>query len=96
MGGTGSGPIVPPPKSRVRRGLALPFFPLFVYNEAWKGVCLPVKKFLKAFYLLIVGLVVFTGALIIAKGARQHGEPTASAAQTMRAIPLDEENDSAA
>ena len=54
------------------------------------------KKFLKAFYLLIVGLVVFTGALIIAKGARQHGEPTASAAQTMRAIPLDEENDSAA
>ena len=54
------------------------------------------KKFLKAFYLLIVGLVVFTGALIIAKGARQHGEPTASAAQTMRTIPLDEENDSAA
>ena len=54
------------------------------------------KKFLKAFYLLIVGLVVFTGALIIAKGARQHGEPTASAAQTMRAILLDEENDSAA
>ena len=57
---------------------------------------MPVKKFLKAFYLLIVGLVVFTGALIIAKGARQHSEPPISAAQTMRTIPLDEENDSAA
>ena len=57
---------------------------------------MPVKKLVKALYVLIVGLVVFTGALIIAKGARQHGEPTASAAQTMRAIPLDEENDSAA
>ena len=76
--------------------MALPFFPLFVYNEVWKGVCLPVKKFLKAFYLLIVGLVVFTGALMIARGMRGEEKATASVAPAVREIPLDDENNSAA
>ena len=52
---------------------------------------MPVKKLVKFLYVLIVGLVVFTGALIIVKGAREP-EP----AQITRTAPLDQEPDSAA
>ena len=54
------------------------------------------KKLVKFLYVLIVALVVFTGALIIVKGAR---EPEPSAAETVeitRTAPLDQEPDSAA
>ena len=57
---------------------------------------MPVKKLVKALYVLIVGLVVFTGALMIARGM-QGGETTmAPDAPAAREIPLDDENDSAA
>jgi len=32
------------------------------------------KSFLKLFYVLIVAIVVFTGALLIAQGMNEHGE----------------------
>ena len=54
------------------------------------------KKFLKAFYLLIVGLVVFTGALMIARGTRAGEATQAPDAPAVREIPLDDDNDSAA
>ena len=57
---------------------------------------MPVKKFLKAFYLLIVGLVVFTGALMIARGTRAGEATQAPDAPVVREIPLDDENNSAA
>ena len=57
---------------------------------------MPVKKFLKAFYLLIVGLIVFTGALMIARGMRAGEATQAPDAPVVREIPLDDENNSAA
>ena len=57
---------------------------------------MPVKKLVKFLYVLIVGLVVFTGALIIVKGAREPEPRTAEPAQSTRTAPLDQEPDSAA
>ena len=54
------------------------------------------KKLVKFLYVLIVGLVVFTGALIIVKGAREPEMLAAEPAQSTRTAPLDQEPDSAA
>ena len=35
------------------------------------------KSFLKLFYVVIVAIVVFTGALLIAQGTREHEEKKA-------------------
>ena len=57
---------------------------------------MPVKKLVKFLYVLITGLVVFTGALIIVKGAREPQPSAAESAQITRTVPLDQEPDSAA
>lgn len=57
---------------------------------------MPVKKLVKALYLLIVGLIVFTGALMIARGTRAGEATQAPDAPAVREIPLDDDNDSAA
>ena len=57
---------------------------------------MPVKKLVKALYVLIVGLVVFTGALMIARGMQGGETAKAPDARAAREIPLDDENDSAA
>ena len=54
------------------------------------------KKLVKFLYVLITGLVVFTGALMIARGMRGEEKATASVAPAVREIPLDDENNSAA
>ena len=57
---------------------------------------MPVKKLVKALYLLIVGLIVFTGALMIARGMRAGEATQAPDAPAVREIPLDDDNNSAA
>ena len=57
---------------------------------------MPVKKLVKALYVLIVGLVVFTGALMIARGMRAGEATQEPDAPVVREIPLDDENNSAA
>ena len=54
------------------------------------------KAFLRLFYIAIVAIVVFTGALMIARGMRGEEKATASVAPAVREIPLDDENNSAA
>ena len=44
--------------------------------KSGEGV-LRMKSFLKLFYVLVVAIVVFTGALLIAQGAREHEEKEA-------------------
>lgn len=53
------------------------------------------KKWVKALYVLIVGLIVFTGALMIARGAGQRESSPPEKAQTIRTVPFDEEEGSA-
>ena len=57
---------------------------------------MPVKKLVKFLYVLITVLVVFTGALMIVKGAREPQPSAAESAQITRTVPLDQEPDSAA
>lgn len=53
-----------------------------------------VKKLTKALYLLIVGLIVFTGALMIAQGVQE--ETLARQEPLIRAVPDDFDAQSAA
>ena len=58
---------------------------------------MPVKKLVKALYLLIVGLIVFTGALMIARGARLERESAhEGGAAVIRTIPLEDHKGGAA
>lgn len=54
------------------------------------------KRLAKALYLLIVGLVVFTGALMIAKGAQEEKTAWLDEAPFIRAVPNDFDAQSAA
>lgn len=55
-----------------------------------------VKRLAKALYLLIVGLVVFTGALMIARGVQEEKLARLEAVPFIRAVPNDFDAQSAA